>query len=160
MMRSQRVFLVLGTSVFIGLIGGLIGLGALLIESSPALSLESLALHAPPTGYQPAGACISGLGQPYRQTNPPPDSPAQILFYSPSGLTTVLYLLEEQPFRDGQSVTLLSELGGLPITYVSMLYSERSPFPKGNPINNQLEGPFYQLWIHIDLASSGARTSC
>jgi hypothetical protein len=159
-MRSQRVFLVLGTSMLIGLVGGLIGLGALFIESTPALGLESLALHAPPTGYEQAGACISGLGQPYRQTNPPPNSPTQFLFYSPTGLTTVLYLLEEQPFSDGQSLTLLSELGGVPITFVSMLHSERSPFPKGYPLNSQLQGPFYQLWIHIDRGSSGAHTSC
>ena len=124
----------------------------------PAFGVDSLALHTPPTGYQQAGACISGLGQPYRQSNPQSGSP--ILFYTAGGLTTVLYLLEEQPFREGRSFTLLNGLGSLPVTYVSFRYSDRSPFPKGNPLSSQLPGPFYQLWIHIDLGSSGRRAPC
>jgi len=149
----MRVSVSLGIRLFLWL-GAVAGV---VVGSPPAFGLESLALHAPPVGYQQMGPCISGLGRPYRQNNPQTDSP--ILFYTASGLTTVLYLLEEQQFRDGQSLTLLSELGGLPVTLVSFSYAEKSPFPRGTPLS-QLQGPFYQFWITIDPSSLGARAPC
>jgi hypothetical protein len=144
----------------LGWLGGIAAVAVVMFTSPSAFGIESPALHTPPDGYQQVGACISGLGLPYRQTNPSSTSPAQFLFYSPTGLTTVLYLLDEQSFKDGQSFTLLNDLGGLPVTFVTMSHSDRSPFPKGNPLNNQLQGPFYQLWVHINRDSSGGRTSC
>jgi hypothetical protein len=141
----------------------LIGLGSaavLLVHSGPAFGLESPALHAPPAGYQQLGACISRLGRPYRQSAPQADGPIQLLFYTASGLTTVLYLLEEKPFRDGQSLTLLNDLGGLPVTYVLLQYSPGSPFPNGSPLHSQFLGPYYQLWITIDLGPMGTLAPC
>jgi hypothetical protein len=147
-------------SVWLGWMTGIVAMAGVIFTSPAAFGIESPTLHTPPTDYQQVGACISGLGLPYRQLNPPSNSPAQFLFYSPTGLTTVLYLLDEHSFENGQSLTLLNDLGGLPITFVTMSHSDRSPFPKGNPLNNQLQGPYYQLWIHIDRGSSGGRTSC
>jgi len=147
-------------SIWLGWVGGIVAVAGVMFTSPAAFGIESPALQTPPTGYQQVGACISGLGLPYRQMNPPSNSPAQFLFYTSTGLTTVLYLLEEQSVKDGQSLTLLNDLGGLPITFVTMSHSDRSPFPKGNSLNNQLQGPFYQLWIHIDRGSTGGRISC
>lgn len=154
-----RVLIVLGVWLFI-YFGGFGAAAGVVFGPPPAFGFESPALHTPPDGYQQLGACISRLGRPYRQTNPPPDSPIQLLFYTASGLTTVLYLLEEQPVRDGQSWTLLNDLGGLPVSYVLFHYSPGSPFPKGNPLHGQFLGPYYQLWITIDLGPVGTLAPC
>jgi hypothetical protein len=153
----MRVLVLLGVWLFMWF-GGFGAASTALFGPPLAFGVESPALHTPPAGYQQVGACISGLGRPYRPSNPQSSSP--ILFYTASGLTTVLYLLDEQPFRDGQSLTLLSELGGLPVTFVSFQHSEQSPFPKENPLSSQLQGPFYQLWITIDLGPLKTRAQC
>jgi hypothetical protein len=143
MMRSKRFFLVLGMGFSIGLAG----LGVLLVDSTPALSLESLALHAPPAGYQPVGPCIPHLGQPYQRTDQQPDAP--ILFYRGNELTKLSYFLKERDIQNGRTLTLLNELGGLPIANMTFSFSRVSPAPKGNPLNKQLQGPHYEFSIYL-----------
>lgn len=143
MPSSMRLFVALG-------IGLSIGVGAvawLVIDSQPALSLESPAVHAPPAGYQPVGPCIPHLGQPYQRTDQQPDAP--ILFYRGNKLTKLSYFLKERDIQNGRTLMLLNELGGLPIANMTFSFSRVSPAPKGNPLNNQLQGPHYEFSIYL-----------
>jgi len=132
----------------------------LLILSGPAFGLDSPVLHSPPTGYHQLDGCNHHLGRPYQQNTLQPGSPIELLFYNQGGLTAVLYLLQEQFIRDGQSLTALGDLGALPVRFVSFQYSQGSPFPRTSPLSGQFQGPYYQLWVYLNVGSTGSAPSC
>ncbi|HUJ79298.1 MAG TPA: hypothetical protein VLY45_03155 [Nitrospiria bacterium] len=140
-----------------------IGLGFatfLLVHSGPAYGVDSPALHSPPSGYHQLDGCNRHLGRPYQQNNLTPGGPIELLFYTPGGLTAVLYLLGEEAIRNGQSLTLLADLGPLPVNFVSFRYSQGSPFPRNSPLNGQFQGPYYQLWVYLNVGSTGTIKPC
>jgi hypothetical protein len=138
-----------------------LGLAAcLLILAGPAFGVDSPALHSPPIGYHQLDGCNHHLGRPYQQDTLQPGSPIELLFYNQSGLTAVLYLLEEPFIRNGQSLTVLSDLGALPVRFVSFQYSKGSPFPRTSTLYGQFQGPYYQLWVYLNVGSTGSSSPC
>jgi len=125
----------------------LTALACLLAAMPTAVAIESAVLHAPPADYQQLGSCA------YYHRMQKFDGP--ILFYAGTTLTAVAYLISERAVLDGESVPLLSEFGGLPISDISFNFSQTNPF-----VNPPTQGRYYVLWMHIQGADSTARVPC
>ena len=127
--------------------------GALLSRVETVLGQDSPALRSPPANYQKTGTCIPGVGRPHMHTRNQLSNP--ILFYGGSGLTRIVYLLKERDIQDGRAVTLLGDLGGLPVTTFSFAYTPKNPFG-----GTSAEGPFYLLSIHLQTGQSQGLDAC
>ena len=151
MPSSFRLPVVLGIGLFIGL-GGV---AWSLIDSPPAFGLEAPALHAPPPDYQPIGPCVPNRGVPYQHTERRMEAP--LLFYYRNELTMLVHLLEERAIPDGQTWTLLSDLGGISLAEIAF----GGPSQRGGLHDLlQLQGSYYQLWIYLERGRPGTSLPC